>query len=293
MTPAGLVSSSLPAWLARISAKVHALVGGSFFHKTPAHVLVNSYQPGQGILPHTDGPSYLPCVAILSLGAAAVFRFESSQPAPAAASTACCRCSYSDATSSTCSDASISSSRPASLPRGSQCTSECNYDTADSDAQSTTPCSRTVRVVSAVLPARSLLVFQGPWYTEYKHGIDATHSDVIDESVLNGAAPYVQALRQEVQRQRQCSRCQRCCMRCCRDFSAQDGCLADADLADKLCCSDSSARCARCGIVTAVGDKEGIVCPGRSTWELPRHSERISMTFRNAAKEVRAFQLRG
>lgn len=31
----------------------------------PNHVLVNAYQPGQGIMPHEDGPLYHPAVAIL------------------------------------------------------------------------------------------------------------------------------------------------------------------------------------------------------------------------------------
>lgn len=31
--------------------------------------------PGQGILPHTDGPAYSPWAAVLSLGSAAVFEF--------------------------------------------------------------------------------------------------------------------------------------------------------------------------------------------------------------------------
>lgn len=30
------------------------------------HVLLNEYEPGGGILPHTDGPRYFPRVAILS-----------------------------------------------------------------------------------------------------------------------------------------------------------------------------------------------------------------------------------
>lgn len=41
----------------------------------PSHVLVNCYKPGDGIMPHEDGPEYKPVVAILSLGATAVFRF--------------------------------------------------------------------------------------------------------------------------------------------------------------------------------------------------------------------------
>jgi alkylated DNA repair protein alkB family protein 6 len=36
---------------------------------------VNAYEPGEGILPHQDGPLYYPAVAIVSLGAGAVMRF--------------------------------------------------------------------------------------------------------------------------------------------------------------------------------------------------------------------------
>ena len=32
------------------------------------HILLNSYAPGQGIMLHTDGPAYIPVVAVLSLG---------------------------------------------------------------------------------------------------------------------------------------------------------------------------------------------------------------------------------
>ena len=36
--------------------------------ETPNHVLVNEYQAGQGILPHTDGPAYVARTATLSIG---------------------------------------------------------------------------------------------------------------------------------------------------------------------------------------------------------------------------------
>ena len=36
--------------------------------ETPNHVLVNEYHPGQGILPHTDGPAYIAQTATLSIG---------------------------------------------------------------------------------------------------------------------------------------------------------------------------------------------------------------------------------
>jgi alkylated DNA repair protein alkB family protein 6 len=34
----------------------------------PNHVLINEYQPHEGIMPHTDGPSYYPKTATISIG---------------------------------------------------------------------------------------------------------------------------------------------------------------------------------------------------------------------------------
>ncbi|KAH7927574.1 hypothetical protein BV22DRAFT_1084783 [Leucogyrophana mollusca] len=44
-------------------------------HQGPNHVILNEYMPGQGIMPHEDGPSYHPVVATLSLGSHAVFHY--------------------------------------------------------------------------------------------------------------------------------------------------------------------------------------------------------------------------
>jgi alkylated DNA repair protein alkB homolog 6 len=38
-------------------------------HGAPNHVLINEYLPGQGIMPHKDGPAYHPVVCTVSLGA--------------------------------------------------------------------------------------------------------------------------------------------------------------------------------------------------------------------------------
>jgi len=44
-------------------------------HGQPNHIILNEYLPGQGIMPHEDGPSYYPVVATLSLGSHAVFNY--------------------------------------------------------------------------------------------------------------------------------------------------------------------------------------------------------------------------
>ena len=41
-------------------------------HGAPNHCLVNQYEPGQGIMPHEDGPAYYPLTATVSLGGHAV-----------------------------------------------------------------------------------------------------------------------------------------------------------------------------------------------------------------------------
>ena len=40
--------------------------------RPPNHVLVNEYEPHQGIMPHTDGPAYDDCTATVSLGSGSV-----------------------------------------------------------------------------------------------------------------------------------------------------------------------------------------------------------------------------
>ncbi|KAI5214243.1 alpha-ketoglutarate-dependent dioxygenase alkB homolog 6 isoform X2 [Manis pentadactyla] len=64
--PRGMVPERLPLWLQRCVDKVSDL---SLFGDLPAnHVLVNQYLPGEGIMPHEDGPLYYPTVSTISLG---------------------------------------------------------------------------------------------------------------------------------------------------------------------------------------------------------------------------------
>lgn len=69
----------LPPWLVTLCEALAASMAtnGVDCHRDPApnHVLVNHYQPGEGIMPHTDGSAYAPKAAILSLGSATVFNF--------------------------------------------------------------------------------------------------------------------------------------------------------------------------------------------------------------------------
>lgn len=68
--------SVVPLWLSALTGKIYQDV--RLFPSPINHVLVNEYLPGQGIMPHQDGPAYFPVVAIISLGSPAVMRFFSS-----------------------------------------------------------------------------------------------------------------------------------------------------------------------------------------------------------------------
>ncbi|KAI9796931.1 MAG: hypothetical protein M1833_005877 [Piccolia ochrophora] len=81
-----LLAEPLPAWLIEpVISRLHDIpvhksdvkappshVFASSPHGEPNHVLINEYQPGQGIMPHEDGAAYWPVVATVSLGAAII-----------------------------------------------------------------------------------------------------------------------------------------------------------------------------------------------------------------------------
>ncbi|KAG7345982.1 2OG-Fe(II) oxygenase superfamily-domain containing protein [Nitzschia inconspicua] len=71
-------SSSLPPPLEELAQEL--VEQGIFAPETrPNHVLLNEYQPGQGIMPHTDGPAYYSRTATLSLCSPVVMEFTPRQ----------------------------------------------------------------------------------------------------------------------------------------------------------------------------------------------------------------------
>lgn len=77
--PKGLIPTPLPRWLESVAQPLHTQLH-LFGEAAANHVLINAYQPGEGIMPHQDGPLYHPVVAILSLGTPVVLRFWRKQP---------------------------------------------------------------------------------------------------------------------------------------------------------------------------------------------------------------------
>ncbi|KAF8466962.1 hypothetical protein BDZ91DRAFT_153805 [Kalaharituber pfeilii] len=69
-----LLNNPLPLWLtAPYIPRMQSLnLWGKAPHGQPNHVLINEYKPGEGIMPHEDGPAYHPMVATISLGGSIV-----------------------------------------------------------------------------------------------------------------------------------------------------------------------------------------------------------------------------
>jgi alkylated DNA repair dioxygenase AlkB len=65
----------LPLILQRLSNTLVA-IGAFSSTRPPNHVLINEYQPGEGIIPHTDGPAYENRTATISMGGSdVIFKF--------------------------------------------------------------------------------------------------------------------------------------------------------------------------------------------------------------------------
>ncbi|CAL1279520.1 unnamed protein product [Larinioides sclopetarius] len=71
--PKGMIQEKLPEWLLSYVHKIGTL--GIFKDKLPNHVLINEYLPGQGIMPHEDGPLFYPTIATINLGSHTVLDY--------------------------------------------------------------------------------------------------------------------------------------------------------------------------------------------------------------------------
>ncbi|GAA5978632.1 hypothetical protein JCM11641_002795 [Rhodosporidiobolus odoratus] len=129
------------------------------------HCLVNEYLPGQGIMPHTDGPSYLPCTTTLSLGSHTVLCLRSKPSHLSDSSPSAGAAERSVATSS-------SSTPPESTGTG--------------DEVSTEQPEEPIYKIDLLLPPRSLLILSSTLYSTYLHGIQPLPLD--SSASLRGCA---------------------------------------------------------------------------------------------------------
>ncbi|KAK3841901.1 MAG: hypothetical protein J3R72DRAFT_444002 [Linnemannia gamsii] len=74
----GMIGEPLPDWLSYLFPRFReagVFEGMDATHQDPNHCLVNEYLAGQGIMPHKDGPAYLPTVATVTLSSHCVLEF--------------------------------------------------------------------------------------------------------------------------------------------------------------------------------------------------------------------------
>ncbi|XP_022096666.1 alpha-ketoglutarate-dependent dioxygenase alkB homolog 6-like [Acanthaster planci] len=143
--PKGMIAEKLPKWLEVYCQQIADL--GVFRDLVPNHVLVNEYQPGQGIMPHEDGPLFHPVVTTISLGSHTFLDFYQH--------------------------------------RGDA--SESAEDLRESKQESDSPSEDTVQhpILSLLLQPCSLLILKDHMYTSFLHGIAERTQDIVTDSVAN------------------------------------------------------------------------------------------------------------
>ncbi|KAF9995178.1 Alpha-ketoglutarate-dependent dioxygenase alkB 6 [Entomortierella chlamydospora] len=117
-------------------------------HRVPNHCLVNEYLAGQGIMPHKDGPAYLPTVATISLSSHCLLEFYK-----------------------------VPEEGEKDSNEGEQ---PSNSSTTTNEKHSQEP------VFSLLVQPRSLLVLKEDVYNKYMHGIrEVTLDDLRKSNILN------------------------------------------------------------------------------------------------------------
>lgn len=146
----GLLAQDLPPWLKKITHRISE--ESRLFPSEINHVLINEYLPDQGIMPHQDGPAYVPVVAILSLGSSVVMDFT---PHPSLNNSA-------ETSGNNIDDKTL---KPAYMTMNSR--EELNE----------------YKPFSVLLMPRSLLIFKDKAYSDYLHGIKDNEMLQYDEAV--------------------------------------------------------------------------------------------------------------
>jgi alkylated DNA repair protein alkB homolog 6 len=72
--PRGMICETIPDWLQQYLDRLNKLE--IFANKKANHCLLNEYLPGQGIMPHLDGPLFYPTIATISCASHTVLEFR-------------------------------------------------------------------------------------------------------------------------------------------------------------------------------------------------------------------------
>lgn len=170
-----MVAQTLPPWLRALTTRIDAL--GLYPEGNEAnHVLINEYGPGQGIMPHEDGPLYFPTIATVTLGSHAVLNFY-------------------DKTDSSSDPAGKQEKAPAATETGTEAVQNEGQVSGDALASAQQPVNAWgAPRYSLLLEPNSLVVMRDSLY-QMLHGIDEVVSDVVDPAALRnlplcGGGPY-------------------------------------------------------------------------------------------------------
>ncbi|KXZ45946.1 hypothetical protein GPECTOR_49g530 [Gonium pectorale] len=186
----GLIPAPLPSWLGPLLRRLAAEGGddgggegsgggGLYGGRPPNHVLVNSYHPGEGIMPHEDGPAYHPVVAILSLGAPAVLRFRR-KPRRGGEESADPEAASGPQRAGEAGEGTEATEGAGSSPPTAASAAPASSPSPGSPSAGPAPVSASV-----LLQPRSLVVFRDEAFTHCLHSIDEVYEERLDESVAN------------------------------------------------------------------------------------------------------------
>ncbi|XP_014086463.1 alpha-ketoglutarate-dependent dioxygenase alkB homolog 6 isoform X2 [Bactrocera oleae] len=145
--PNGMLAEEIPEWLQVYMGKINNL---NFFQSQKAnHVLVNEYLPGQGIMPHTDGPLFHPIISTITCGSYTVLNFFA---------------------------------RKVSKSNDNQ--SHLQKNDNDTEPLQREYLTREINF-KMLLEPRSLLILKDELYNNYLHGIDEVKQDVLCDKICN------------------------------------------------------------------------------------------------------------
>uniref|UniRef100_R4G890 Putative alkb n=2 Tax=Rhodnius prolixus TaxID=13249 RepID=R4G890_RHOPR len=74
--PNGMIVEAIPQWLQVFINKVNDLKLYDEGNLKANHVLINEYLPGQGIMPHVDGPLFYPAILTITCGSHTILNFQ-------------------------------------------------------------------------------------------------------------------------------------------------------------------------------------------------------------------------
>lgn len=142
--PNGMLAEEIPEWLQTYVDKINNL---SIFENQKAnHVLVNEYRPGQGIMPHTDGPLFYPTISTISCGSHTVLEFTKREP--------------------------LSGSSDDKAER-------------DDVSENVETSSKREVLFKLILEPRSLLILKDTLYHNYLHSISEVEQDILCDRICN------------------------------------------------------------------------------------------------------------